>query len=147
MKKANIVISIILIIMALVLVPRIATIKEAPGAILGPRFFPYIVLGLIIALSLIVLASAIRNKEDTDEEFINKYEGLKVVITLGLFLVYISVLESVGFIPSTIIFMFALGGFYYGKIDRVIIKIGVFSVLSSFALFYLFSNLFNVALP
>ena len=147
MKRANIIVSILLIVIALILIPRIGTIKEAPDAILGPRFFPYIVLSLIILLSLIVLGMTFSNKEFINKEFINKQESMKVLITLGLFLAYIFALEKVGFVISTTIFLFVLGGFYYGKVNKVLIQIGIFSILSSLGLFYLFTNLFNVFLP
>lgn len=147
MRKANIIVSIALIVIASVLLIPVSKITKVQGVPLGPSFFPYVTLGLIIGLSLVVLGNTIRNKETNDKEFMNKSQTIKVGITFALFFTYISIMEQIGFVISTAIFIFALGGFFYGKVDKTLIKIGAFSIIAPIALFQLFSNLFNVVLP
>lgn len=147
MKKANIFVSCILVAISLYFMFMTQTIKEAAGAKLGPRFFPYVVLLSIIGLSIAVIGQTLRSKEKEEAIQMNQSKLIKVIVTLVFFSIYIGVMDKIGFMISTIVFLFFLSSFYYGEINKGLIKIFIFSLVAPFCLYELFNNFFNVLLP
>ena len=75
MRKAEITVSLSLIVGAIYFLFQTSKIRSAHVAVLGPRFFPYLVLWGIIILSLVVLIQTLRkNADQEDEPFLQKEE-------------------------------------------------------------------------
>lgn len=147
MKKANIIVSSIIIAISIYFLFLTQTIKDAAGGKLGPRFFPYVVLLVIIGLSIVVIGQTLKSKEKDESIKMSKSELIKVVITLVFFIIYITIMDKIGFMISTVLFLFFLSSFYYGEINKGLIKIFIFSLIAPFCLYQLFNNVFNVLLP
>lgn len=147
MKKANIIVSSIIIVISIYFLFLTQTIKDAAGGKLGPRFFPYVVLLVIIGLSIVVIGQTLKSKEQDESIKMSKSELIKVVITLVFFIIYITIMDKIGFMISTVLFLFFLSSFYYGEINKGLIKIFIFSLIAPFCLYQLFNNVFNVLLP
>ncbi len=147
MKKANITTSLCLIGIALFFIHRTTKIKEAAGATLGPRFFPYVILWGIIILSAIVIINTLRKKGEEDKKFVELSEITKVAITFIMFTIYVYTIDKIGFTIATGLFLMALSTFYYGKLDKKLAIIGAFSVVTPVLLYQLFNNFFKVLLP
>ncbi|WP_101296900.1 tripartite tricarboxylate transporter TctB family protein [Halegenticoccus soli] len=71
-------------------------------------------------------------------------EDKRYVGTIVLIAVYIGLLNQIGFLVITPIFLFA---FTWLQGYRSVIKLVPFSVLTSFVIFVLFRNFMNIALP
>ena len=147
MRKANIIASAIIILICGLLFTQVSAIRETGFEVIGPKFFPTAVLCLIIALTVIVLGSSIKSKENNDAKFISKAQSIRVLVTFVLFTFYILGLKYIGFIISTIIFLFASTSFFYGKIDKGLINLSIFSIITTIVIYFLFNNFFGIILP
>ena len=147
LRKANIITSCIIILISIFFLFATSDINKAAGTILGPRFFPILILSVIIFLSLIIVILNIINRKKIDEVFIKKDELLRITVTVLMFIVYILIIEKIGFIISTALFMIVMSVFYYGKIDKKFISISGISVIMPVFLYLLFSKMFHVLLP
>lgn len=145
MKKANIIVSVILILAALFFIHQTSMLKEVTTENIGPKTFPYIVLGGIVVLSGLNLLLGL--KEQKEGKFIEKSEFINVIVTMVLILLYLFLLDNTNFIISTIVFLILLSSFYYGKKDKKLIFIVGFSVAITIAIYFLFNDFFKILLP
>ncbi|WP_024821307.1 tripartite tricarboxylate transporter TctB family protein [Aminobacterium mobile] len=149
MRKADIATSLTMICVSGFFLIQTTKIKDASGAILGPRFFPYVVLTGIILLSLLVLFYSCRKEETSSKEVTLDFQGkAKVLVTLLIAFIYVALLEKLGFVFASVLFMSALGLFFYGKFDKKkVLNIFLFSAVAPVALFFLFTKFFHTLLP
>ena len=74
---------------------------------LGPAFFPRLVCILLFVVALILLIFSIKNKNYSK----NKYKNLNLkysIITIIFFIIYTFLIEKLGYLTSTIIFMISI---------------------------------------
>lgn len=110
---------------------------------LGPAFFPRVVCILLFVVALILLIFSIKNKNYSK----NKYKNLNLkysIITIIFFIIYTFLIEILGYLTSTIIFMISI--IFLLKNKSFLINI-IFSVVFSSIIYLLFSKGFNVSLP
>ena len=110
---------------------------------LGPAFFPRLVCILLFVVALILLIFSIKNKNYSK----NKYKNLNLkysIITIIFFIIYTFLIEKLGYLTSTIIFMTSI--IFLLKNKSFLINI-IFSVVFSSIIYLLFSKGFNVSLP
>ena len=106
---------------------------------LGPAFFPRLICIILFLIALILLIFSIKNKNYSKIK--NKNPNLKYsVITIIFFIVYVFLIEKLGYLTSTIIFMISI--IFLLKSKSLLINI-IFSVV----FYLLFSKGFNVSLP
>lgn len=147
MRKANLIASLFLILTSGFLWTKVNLIKEAGYEVIGARVFPYAVLFFIVLAALAIIGVTLKQKEEVDAVFATKAQLIRTLVTFILFIIYIATLELVGFSVATIAFLFVLSSFFYGKADKGLIKIAVFSVIATIVIYYLFNNFFGVLLP
>ena len=110
---------------------------------LGPAFFPRLICIILFLIALILLIFSIKNKNYSKIK--NKNPNLKYsVITIIFFIVYVFLIEKLGYLTSTIIFMISI--IFLLKSKSLLINI-IFSVVFSSVIYLLFSKGFNVSLP
>lgn len=110
---------------------------------LGPAFFPKLICIILFLIALILLIFSIKNKNYSKIK--NKNPNLKYsVITIIFFIVYVFLIEKLGYLTSTIIFMISI--IFLLKSKSLLINI-IFSVVFSSVIYLLFSKGFNVSLP
>ena len=110
---------------------------------LGPAFFPRLICIILFLIPLILLIFSIKNKNYSKIK--NKNPNLKYsVITIIFFIVYVFLIEKLGYLTSTIIFMISI--IFLLKSKSLLINI-IFSVVFSSVIYLLFSKGFNVSLP
>ncbi|WP_338971463.1 tripartite tricarboxylate transporter TctB family protein [Fusobacterium nucleatum] len=110
---------------------------------LGPAFFPRVVCILLFVVALILLIFLIKNKNYLKNKYKNqnfKYS----IITIIFFIIYVFLIEKLGYLTSTIIFMISI--IFLLKSKSFLINI-IFSVVFSSIIYLLFSKGFNVSLP
>ena len=64
-----------------------------------------------------------------------------------MYVLYIIGLNTLGFIVSTLLFLFLLSAFYYAKLDKGLIRIAVMSVCVTGLVWALFTFVFKIVLP
>ena len=110
---------------------------------LGPAFFPRLICIILFLIALILLIFSIKNKNYSKIK--NKNPNLKYsVMTIIFFIVYVFLIEKLGYLTSTIIFMISI--IFLLKSKSLLINI-IFSVVFSSVIYLLFSKGFNVSLP
>ncbi|WP_314295559.1 tripartite tricarboxylate transporter TctB family protein [Fusobacterium periodonticum] len=110
---------------------------------LGPAFFPRFICIILFLIALILLIFSIKNKNFSKIK--DKSSNLKYsVVTIILFIIYIFLIERLGYLTSTIMFMISI--IFLLKSKSLLINI-IFSVVFSSVIYLLFSKGFNVSLP
>ncbi|SEM53530.1 Tripartite tricarboxylate transporter TctB family protein [Mesobacillus persicus] len=117
--------------------------------------FPRIIMGILILLVVLMLIKALikRLKDGSLTQFKFKFfeenfDKLKLFGTIGLIVVYVFFLEIIGFIASSIVFMFLLTILLKGNFQRKTIVISVInSVTTSILVWFFFGYLFDITLP
>ena len=148
MKKqtVDITTSIILLVLCLtgfLLAGNISVPQDTTGY--GPTFFPRLVLILLALLSSILLIKGIRSyKHDEEKIHFDKDSMLKTAVFIILLLIYLVLFFVIGFIFSSIIFLF-IAQLIFGI--RNITKLVVVSVFVPIILYFIFTNLFQIPLP
>ncbi|KGI57260.1 tripartite tricarboxylate transporter TctB family protein [Campylobacter sp. MIT 97-5078] len=106
---------------------------------LGPRPFPIATLALIAFCSILLLFFA----EDTKVEWGNLALWKKLIILAIALLLYALCFEFLGFIICTACLMFIMALLFNANVLKALI----FSIVSSFILYYFFDNLLQITLP
>ena len=119
-------------------------------------FFPKIVIGILIILAVIIVIKNViiraRNKQPiikTDRKFFAPGADFFMLFgSLILFILYIWTLKILGFLISSIIFVFLFNLLFGRTREKKSILVSlVVSVISCVVVWYLFSVVFNISLP
>lgn len=117
---------------------------------------PKIVVCILIILALIMLLQEIiKGKKEGrsfsfkgKKIFIENYDKVRLWGTLILFIFYILALEMIGFLTSSLIFIFLFNVLFAGsKNKKSILTSAIISIVSSVSIWYIFGFLFNITLP
>ena len=118
----------------------------------GPALFPRVVAAILLVLGILVLLQVrkLRTRaqscttDTTGEELPTTVGGMRnVAVTLVTIVVYIAVVDEVGFIPTTLVFLFVLTKAYGLTTFRSVLS----SCFITAFVFVLFSLLLRVVLP
>jgi putative tricarboxylic transport membrane protein len=153
MKKfGNIICGSLLLLWAISLYNASLGISKLSGVSrIGSGFMPQLVAILLAIVSIVIIAGEIK-KLKTPARAVPKADTAKVnlkavVATLFLIMVYVALLEKVGFLIMTAVYLFIQISLLSGKEDRKISLFGVIAVTASVAIYYLFVNAFHLMLP
>lgn len=118
------------------------------GDIMGPRFFPQLVSIIMGSLSFILILISFKSKEKSEKIFENKSS---LIMTLVILLIYAILLEAIGFIILTIVYLFIqillLLPKEYLKDKKYLALTGIVSVITPIFLYFLFYKVFSIFLP
>jgi len=122
--------------------PRKGTVDAA--------FVPYILSAFMLLLGVLQIAVGVKASKNFDEKNYKpeNLDYLTVLKTIALIVIYIAVLEPIGFLISTILFLFigfnllAPAGEKKNQLMNLII-----AVLASVIIYYVFRNGLNLMLP
>lgn len=120
------------------------------GDVVGPRFFPELVgLGLVVAGTLLVYEAwwkqATRNKSVEKENRQIAKRAQKIIVAAAVWtIVYYIAFEPVGYIISTIIYIFCLLC-YFNQVKWW--KNAIYTVMFTGAAYAIFDKFLNVVLP
>jgi len=122
------------------------------GADFGPALFPRVIAGTLIVLGTVLLLQSRKpiiqaegdNAPVLEDQYTLSSIGLRnIIITVAATVVYIVVVGKLGFIPTTVVFLFVLMKAYGLSLARSLL----FSCLSTGFVFALFSMVLRVVLP
>ena len=127
--------------------------KGGPADV-GAAFFPFWVCVFIQVLTAFIFVQSMRSDEKNSEgEVIGTKRFLLLTTMLLLLLVYSLVMDLIGFIISSILFLVVVHQllvlFETGKLSplkRIIFSVLLFSAVSIF-LYFMFNTVFSLALP
>ncbi|MGF3104942.1 tripartite tricarboxylate transporter TctB family protein [Rossellomorea sp. DUT-2] len=143
--KPDRIISIILLVFAGIYLALSFQLPAFPYAIIDSDVLPKGLGFLLIILAVVLFFQA---KDDTEEDrkrrYVKKEDVIILLSVLGALLVYIFLLEPIGFLLSTILFLlvipFVLG--FKKKLTTVLV-----AFLFSGIMYYSFNYLLNITLP
>ena len=142
MKKSNIFVSIIIILIGIVTLIEVKSFPQGQNNVVGPGFFPGIIAAILIILGIILFIQSIRIKKDEDIK-VNLFdsENKLAYIIMGITLIYLIAINYIGFLISSIIYLTTLITLYGGK--NKLKSLIASSVISS-AIYFVFNILLNV---
>ena len=129
-------------LLLLVLMPGQVRVPAFDSGAPSPRIIPGICLGIMLVSSIALLIQSLVLKQDKVVEFDWEKEKPAILLIVGM-CVYIVLMLCIGYVLASLI-VFPLVLFYVG--ER---KPGpyIVVVVSAFAIFLLFKNVFNISLP
>lgn len=112
----------------------------------APRFFPYVISGLMVLLGVLLCVEGFRKKKAEDQE---TYEFTKngvfsVIVTLLLIGIYVGALHFLPYLPCTIVALAALMWFFGQRDLKKLIPI---AVLLPIVIYFGFTELLKLRLP
>lgn len=142
MKKSNIFVSIIIILIGIATLIEVKSFPQGQNNVVGPGFFPGIIAAILIILGIILFIQSIRIKKDEDIK-VNLFdsENKLAYIIMGITLIYLIAINYIGFLISSIIYLTTLITLYGGK--NKLKSLIASSVISS-AIYFVFNILLNV---
>jgi putative tricarboxylic transport membrane protein len=129
-----------------------ASFPAAKGTDLGPSLFPRVIASILLLLGALVLYRAARVRSGAQvqsgeaevDSVITTAAGMRnVLVTIVAVVAYILVVDALGFIPTTIVFLFVLMKTY----GLTMLKSILFSCLITGFVYVLFAMLLRVVLP
>lgn len=105
----------------------------------GPDFFPKALAVIMLCFSVkLIVDASVRGKFQKDMETIDRKGFIRSAITLGIAIVYLLTMQLLGFLISTILFLYVLMTYigHKGKLVRLLASVGVSLVV--FGIFVLF---------
>lgn len=122
----------------------------AKGTDFGPALFPRVIAVILVLLGVLVLLKAARvragtqTSDDMGDALTATRTGWRnLAVTVFAVIAYIIIVDNVGFIPTTIVFLFALMKTYGLPILRCVL----FACFITGFVYVLFSMLLRVVLP
>ena len=111
-----------------------------------PRFFPYVVSGLMVLLGALLFFSGLRKKTMEDQETygVTKNGLLSVIFTLLLICIYVGALHFIPYLPCTIVALAALMWFFGQRDLRKLVPI---AVILPIVIYFGFTQLLKLRLP
>lgn len=144
MKKGNIISSFVFMLLGIFVIVQSNNFPNAGGnQVTGPDFFPKVLSGILIFLSILLFISTVLYKENKDVGLLEK-SAIKAYITMAALVVYLVFINIVGFAIATPVFLFGLIR-YYGMENYK--KIALSSVLATAIIYGVFKMLLAVPLP
>ena len=144
MRRKNSIAAIVLIVFAasygvLTAGLPVRTLPNTPD----PSFFPWINMATILILSLWLLVRSLRRPKETALDT-DTAERNRVITAMGVFVIYLAAMPTLGFILATLPF-FAAMMVLFG--ERRPIYVGTGTIAVTAALYLLFRHGFGVFLP
>ena len=146
MRKANILVSVLCILLSAYVIKTAQGFPENLSAVdPGPAYFPTLMAGMVIILSLVLAALAITGKGADAEDRLDFHGGSKrALIGVAMFAVYCVLFKTLGFIIDTIWFCFAMMVLLQNRKYPVIAAV---SVATAVIIYIAFAVMLGAKLP
>ncbi|GAB4371247.1 MAG: hypothetical protein Kow009_07550 [Spirochaetales bacterium] len=144
LNKADIVSGIGLCILSVVVFMGADVYRGQGTSAYGPHLFPQFLSVLLFVLSVILLVAAVRGRSLQPRDTIDRRGMIRAGGAILVSVVYLVIMQLLGFLLSTILFLFTM--MTYLKQRSILIRILV-SVGVAFFFMFLFENFLKIPLP
>lgn len=146
MRKANIAVAALCILLSAYVIKTAQGFPENLSAVdPGPAYFPTLMAGMVIVLSLVLAGLAVTGKGSDAEDTLDFHDGSKrALVGIIMFAVYCALLKPLGFIIDTIWLCFTLMILLQNKKYPVIAAV---SVITAVVIYIIFAMILGAKLP
>lgn len=141
MKKSfpDMIISIVLLAFLTSLAVQVPSIPDVS------RGYPMVLLIVSYIMTIYLLVSSVVKMKTQDKQETQVVEQVKIILPYCLMIaVYLVLMNKIGYIASTVVFMIA--SLIYLKLKNKVVMV-VLSILMTIALYFVFTNFLAVILP
>ncbi|WP_319558878.1 tripartite tricarboxylate transporter TctB family protein [Marispirochaeta sp.] len=153
-KYGDIISGSIIIIVSLIIMLTSFTFKRLTVSKIGPSFVPQVIAVFLGILGIVILINGIRTvkllQEIKQEEKQQEAENIRVRAVIGTFVamfIYVLLLEKVGFMIMTAIYLFAQFIVLMHKDERNFPVMIITAVVISISVYHIFVYAFQLRLP
>lgn len=121
--------------------------------LINSTFFPRVLAGALILLSILLIIKDIRRQSQSNPESGDRMERaavIRILLTVLCLITYVALLETVGFLLMTVLYIFAqiliLTPKEQMSVKRLLWFVAI-SILFSLAVYVVFTRLFTMVLP
>ena len=115
LKKADIGVGIGLLVLSVWVFLKSNTYRHTVIYIYGPNFFPQILSILTAICAIVMIVRALRNKSLSQSDHIDGHGFIRMAVAIVMCIVYLLVMQVIGFALATFVFLFALMTFLRQK--------------------------------
>lgn len=147
-KYADMTCGFIGVVLALVMLVLSINIGSQEGRIVGTALMPLVVSLMLLIFSAVLALRGFKSIKTYQE--IGKKESVNikgVIVMIVACLVYAYLLTPLGFVVSSVLFLFLLLYLMTKKEKRNYLKFGIITIISVLAIYFIFSNFFGIRLP
>lgn len=153
-KFGDIIVGVFFMILSAVMIFAATTLPKSKVMDIGPDFMPMVIGIITFALAALLTVNAVRNLKTRSAELANEKpeecDYKRVILSFILVLVYVFILQPIGFIVSTLLFlppqMLVLAPDDQ-RGTKQIIQILIIDVVFTLIVFFLFRYGFKIILP
>lgn len=153
----EIIIGLVLIALGLLIYIQGGNLPSLNEAFFNAGSFPRMIAAMLILLSFILILSKLnelRKKKPAEDKVSNKeklaafYKEYKLVIlTTAVFFVYIFLLQFIGFVVSTILFIIGTAILIGYRKRKEVVTISAVAVILTLTIYFFFENVLYVRFP
>lgn len=138
MKRADIVVGAVLCLLSLVVFVYAGQYRGAGVSQYGPNFFPQVLAFLMFVSALVMIIRALRGKALDIKEIIDHKGFRRAAAVLGITVVYLLVMQVLGFVLPTIAFLYVLmtSVGHGGRVVKAVSSVAVTAIV--YGIFFLF---------
>ena len=151
-KYGDIIVGAFYMVVAIVLFIASFQIKAFVNEVLGPEFMPRAMAVIIFVIASVMVMKGIKKWKSgvCDRYTPEQLSYVRLIATFLSMVIYIAALETVGFIPMTIVYIIAqiyllTKKEFFSK--AMLLKTVLIAVIASVTLYYVFYQFFGIFLP
>lgn len=152
-KYGDLISGIVLLVLSVLYFSQIGTIKIINSGSVDAAFIPKLVAGAMFFLSFCLILSSVfalkkENREVRGDLAPERVQWGPVILTAVLLIVYVAMFETIGFLITTAVYLFAqLMVLAPERNVKRAVQFAVSSLISAYVLQYIFIHLLYVMLP
>jgi putative tricarboxylic transport membrane protein len=147
-RSENLIIFIILMLMSVVLMFGAFSIPAGGELGVGASFLPKIISVALGLCAIGFLVQFLRMEREKDQlKKINKNAVLRFFLSLGLLIMYASLLKPIGYMIMTVVYIFLQSQLMIPNEKRNILLAAIISIVVAVLIYFIFNKGFNIMLP
>lgn len=128
-------------------------IRDFAAVGVGATFFPrlasigFVILGAILTVQAIKVPSAVATTTEPSESTSSSKKNYSVLYSMGLFIVYLALIETLGYIVCSALYIFTQTLILKPRSQKRYILYAIIAVISSLTTYLLFVRVFGIMMP
>lgn len=153
-KYGDIVVSIFFMVISAIIIIMAMQLPKSQVMDIGPDFMPIVISSISFILAAVLLVQSLRrfkrNAAELEGKTLPQYDYKRVILSIILVLIYVVVMQPVGFIVSTLVYLI-LQMLVLAPEDKRskkdIIVLVIISIVFTLAVYFLFRYGFKILMP